>query len=56
MKNLEERLRTLPEIAESTGLQADEALKRKILRRRKRKSSPGNPFLRPGGWCPPCAR
>ncbi len=32
MKNVEERLRALPEIAESTGLQADEQLKRKILR------------------------
>ena len=32
MKNVEERLRALPEIARSTGLEADEALKRKILR------------------------
>ncbi|MBR4359667.1 MAG: hypothetical protein IKP32_03530 [Clostridia bacterium] len=32
MKNVEERLQSLPQIAESTGLQADEALKRKILR------------------------
>ena len=32
MKNLEERLRELPQIAESTGLQADERLKRRILR------------------------
>lgn len=32
MKNVEERLRALPEIAESTGLQADERLKRRILR------------------------
>lgn len=32
MKSVEERLRALPEIAESTGLQADEALKRKIMR------------------------
>jgi len=32
MKSVEERLRALPELAESTGLQADEQLKRKILR------------------------
>ena len=32
MKNVEERLRALPEIAESTGLQADEQLKRRIMR------------------------
>ena len=32
MKNVEERLRELPRVAESTGLQADEQLKRKILR------------------------
>ena len=32
MKSVEERLRKLPELAESTGLQADEQLKRKILR------------------------
>ncbi|MBR3017150.1 MAG: hypothetical protein IKH57_08755 [Clostridia bacterium] len=32
MKNVEERLRALPEIAASSGLQADEQLKRKILR------------------------
>ena len=40
MKNVEERLRTLPEIAESTGLQADEALKRKILRAAEEKKQP----------------
>ena len=40
MKNLEERLRTLPEIAESTGLQADEQLKRKILRAAEEKRRP----------------
>ena len=32
MKSVEERLKRLPELAESTGLQADEQLKRKILR------------------------
>ena len=32
MKNVEERLRALPEIAASSGLQADEQLRRKILR------------------------
>lgn len=32
MKSVEERLRALPQMAESTGLQADEALKRRILR------------------------
>lgn len=32
MKSVEERLKSLPQMAESTGLQADEALKRKILR------------------------
>ena len=32
MKNLEDRLRDLPQIAESTGLQADDRLKRTILR------------------------
>jgi len=32
MKNVEERLKALPEIADSIGLQADEQLKRKILR------------------------
>ena len=32
MKNVEERLKELPRMAESIGLQADEALKRKILR------------------------
>ena len=40
MKNLEERLRTLPEIAESTGLQADERLKRSILRAAEEKRQP----------------
>lgn len=37
MKNVEERLRALPEIAESTGLQADERLKRNILRAAEKK-------------------
>lgn len=32
MKSVEERLRQLPEIAEQTGMEAGEALKRKILR------------------------
>ena len=32
MKSVEERLKALPELAESTGFQADEQLKRKILR------------------------
>ena len=32
MKNVEERLRALPDIAASSGLQADEQLKRRILR------------------------
>ena len=32
MKNVEERLRALPELAESMGLEADERLKRRILR------------------------
>ncbi|MBR6187038.1 MAG: hypothetical protein IKQ41_12370 [Clostridia bacterium] len=40
MKNVEERLRALPEMAESTGLQADEQLKRKILRAAQEKRAP----------------
>ena len=32
MKTVEERLRQLPEIAEESGLEADEKLKRRILR------------------------
>ena len=32
MKSMEERLRELPQLAESTGLQADERFKRRILR------------------------
>lgn len=32
MKHVEERLRELPQIADSTGLQANEALKRRIMR------------------------
>lgn len=39
MKSVEERLRALPQMAESTGLQADEALKRKILRASREKQS-----------------
>lgn len=40
MKNVEERLRALPEMAESTGLQADEQLKRKILRAAREENAP----------------
>ncbi len=40
MKNVEERLKALPELAESTGLQADEQLKRKILRAAEDKKRP----------------
>ena len=39
MRTMEERLRELPEIAQATGLQADEALKRKILRAAREKKS-----------------
>lgn len=37
MKSVEERLKALPEMAHSTGLQADEALKQKILRTARQK-------------------
>ena len=40
MKNVEERLQALPQIAESTGLQADEQLKRKILRAAEGRQAP----------------
>ena len=49
MKSVEERLHTLPDIAENSGLNADEQLKRKILRAAREKETP-----RPG-WPPPCA-
>lgn len=45
MKNVEERLKMLPQIAESTGLQADEQLKRKILRAAESKKAPRKTFL-----------
>ena len=44
MKNVEERLRALPEMAESTGLQADEQLKRRILRAAREKQAPKRAF------------
>ena len=40
MKNVEERLRALPEMAESTGLQADEQLKQRILRAAREQETP----------------
>ena len=40
MKSVEERLHTLPDIAENSGLQADEQLKRKILRAAREKEAP----------------
>ena len=40
MKSVEERLHTLPDIAENSGLQADEQLKRKILRVAREKEAP----------------
>ena len=40
MKSVEERLHTLPDIAENSGLEADEQLKRKILRAAREKASP----------------
>ena len=40
MKSVEERLRELPQLADSTGLQADEALKRRILRAAQAKDQP----------------
>ncbi len=44
MKSVEERLRALPEIAQSTGLEADEQLKRKILRAAREKAQPRRAF------------
>lgn len=47
MKNVEERLRELPRMADSAGLQANEALKRKILQRaREGKKAKKATFLR----------
>ncbi|MBQ6949988.1 MAG: hypothetical protein IJN44_00645 [Clostridia bacterium] len=48
MKSVEERLHQLPEIAENMGLEADEALKRKILRmaREEKKESSAITFRR----------
>lgn len=47
MKSVEERLRQLPEMAENMGLNADEALKRKILRTaREEKTQPVFTFRR----------
>ena len=40
MKSVEERLHTLPDIAAQSGLNADEQLKRKILRAAREKASP----------------
>lgn len=45
MKNVEERLQALPQIAESTGLQADERLKRKILYAANHKNEKGKKTL-----------
>ena len=44
MKSVEERLHTLPEIAEQSGLTADEQLKRKILRAAREKQQPRRAF------------
>ncbi|MBE5782473.1 MAG: hypothetical protein E7329_04050 [Clostridiales bacterium] len=49
MKSVEERLKALPQMADSTGLQADEALKRKILRAAREKKEKKAPVLR---WVP----
>lgn len=47
MKSVEERLRQLPQMAENMGLEADEALKRKILRSaREEKKAPAITFRR----------
>lgn len=46
MKNVEERLKALPQMAQSTGLQADEALKRKILRAAREKKNTGISYRR----------
>ena len=44
MKSVEERLHTLPDIAENSGLNADEQLKRKILRAAREKETPRRAF------------
>lgn len=46
MKSVEERLNALPDLADSTGLQADETLKRKILRAARQKQSGSRVTLR----------
>ena len=47
MKNVEERLKELPRMADSSGLQANEALKRKILQSaREGKKARKSSFLR----------
>lgn len=45
MKSVEERLRELPRMADSFGLQADEALKRRILRAAEGQKAPGRRVL-----------
>lgn len=49
MKSVEERLQALPQMADSAGLQADEALKRKILRAARKKQKKKTPVWR---WAP----
>ena len=44
MKSVEERLHTLPDIAENSGLEAGEQLKRKILRAAREKQQPRRAF------------
>lgn len=44
MKSVEDRLHTLPDIAEKSGLTADEQLKRKILRAAREKETPRRAF------------
>lgn len=44
MKSVEERLHTLPDIAENSGLNAGEQLKRKILRAAREKETPRRAF------------
>ncbi|MBR3743316.1 MAG: hypothetical protein IKN04_23145 [Clostridia bacterium] len=44
MKSVEERLHTLPDIAENSGLEAGEQLKRKILRAAREKQQPRRVF------------
>ena len=45
MKSVEERLKDLPRIAEESGLEADEKLKRKILRAAEGKAAPAGGML-----------